>query len=135
MAKILYVDVDGCRQEQVRHLLEGKGHCVVAAMSAERAMVHVEREHDYDAIVLHLMLRGMDGAELCRWLQRWSPLSSTPRVVFTTPDVHLNLDLDSHLPDWLPADVFLSAVPDMGEVANAVEKLLSSGSRARQHDA
>jgi len=124
MAKILYVDADTARKEVVCGLLCDRGHRVTAAISAERAMISVEREGDYDAVVLHLVLHGIDGAELCRWLQRWSSLPDVPRLVFTTPDVSLNLNLESGMPQWLPADCYLHAVGDLARLVEAVEELI-----------
>lgn len=124
MAKILYVDADPARKEVVCTLLCEKGHRVTAAVSAERAMIQVAREGDYDAVVLHLVLHGIDGAELCRWLQQWSSLPAVPRLVFTTPDIHLNLDLEAGMPSWLPADRYLHAVSDLAELVDAVEELV-----------
>jgi len=124
MAKILYVDADPARQEVVCGLLCDKGHEVTAVVSAERAMINVERDGDYEAVVLHLVLHGIDGAELCRWLQRWSSLPGAPRLVFTTPDIHLNLDLESGTPSWLPAHKYLHAVDDLAKLVEAVEELL-----------
>ncbi len=124
MAKILYVDADGERTESVRRLLAGMGHVVIVARSAERAMISVDRESDFDAVVLHLILPGMDGAELCRWLQRWSGLARVPRVVFTGPETRLSLGLEERLPAWLPADMYLHCVSDFGRIANAVRSVL-----------
>ncbi|MHC4481515.1 MAG: response regulator, partial [Planctomycetota bacterium] len=100
-------------------------HSVTVAGSAERAMLHVERESDYDVIVVHLILPSIDGAELCRWLQRWSPLPGVPRVVFSSAGVHLRLGLEESLPRWLPADVYMHALEDVEELVHRVESLLA----------
>ena len=124
MAKILYVDADGPRVEAVCALLARKDHHVTAVRSAERAMIRVDREGDYDLVLLHLILPGIDGAELCRWLQRWSLLSGVPRIVFTGPNTHLRLDLREQLPRWLPADLYVHGVEDAARLVVAVEQVL-----------
>ncbi len=124
MAKILYVDADRERSRVMIRLLCEKGHYVVPTSSAERAMMHVERESDYDAVVVHLILPGIDGAELCRWLQKWSSLPRAPRVVFSGPEAHLCVDLEGGLPRWLPADVYLHNVADAVSIVEAVEGIL-----------
>ncbi len=129
MAKILYVDADCERTETVRRRLNQRGHRVQAAASAERAMMKVDVDSEFDVVVLHLILPGMDGAELCRWLKRWSPLAAAPRVVFSTPDVKLELELDGELPNWLPADLYLHCVDQMDSIVEAVERVLSSRGR------
>jgi CheY-like chemotaxis protein len=128
MAKILYVDADPERKAVVCALLCDKGHRVTAAVSAERAMIEVERAGDFDAVVLHLVLHGIDGAELCRWLQQWSSLPAVPRLVFTTPDIHLSLGLEAGIPRWLPADRYMHAVSDLAELVEAVEELVCRAS-------
>jgi len=127
MAKVLYVDADVERSEAVCTLFVQRGHTVTVATSAERAMLHADREADYDAVVAHLILPSIDGAELCRWLQRWSALSRVPRVVFTSPDVRLRLNLQDGLPRWLPADVYIHGLEDLQSLVEAVEWALQRG--------
>jgi CheY-like chemotaxis protein len=124
MAKILYVDADPARVAAVCALLGQNGHVVTAAGSAERAMLHVDREGGFEVVVAHLILPSIDGAELCRWLQRWSSLSGVPRIVFTSPGVHLRLNLQDGLPRWLPADVYIHGLEDIHNLAEAVEWVL-----------
>lgn len=125
VAKILYVDGDSQRARRMADLLTQRGHCAIVTGSAERAMLHVEHEADYDAVVLHLVLPGIDGAELCRWLQKWSSLPSTPRIAFTSPGTELRIDLQKKLPRWLPADRYLHNVSDPAEIVAVLEELLS----------
>ncbi len=124
MAKILYVDADAARVEAVSALLGRNGHTVTAADSAERAMLQVDREGGFEVVVAHLILPSIDGAELCRWLQRWSSLSGVPRIVFTSSSVHLRLNLQDGLPRWLPADVYIHGLEDPHSIADAVEWVL-----------
>jgi len=124
VAKILYVDADQGRVEIVRELLVQKGHAVTVVNCAERAMLRVERESDYDAVVLHLILPGIDGAELCRWLKQWSSLPGARRVVFSGPEVRLRLNLSEELPGWLPADVYVAGVEEPDQLISAVERIL-----------
>ena len=127
MAKVLYVDSDPERTGAVQALFAGRGHVVVAADSAERAMLCAQREGDFEAVVVHLILPGADGAELCRWLQRWSSLSGAPRIVFSVPGVKLKLDLGTNLPRWLPADIYIRDIEDLQHLVNAVEWALDRG--------
>ena len=124
MAKILYVDADHQRSEVVCALFVENGHSVTLTNSAERAMIQVAAQSDFDAIVLHLILPGIDGAELCRWLQRRSSLPSVPRVVFTSPEVRLKLELQERLPRWLPADLYIHGLEELGKLIDGVEQIL-----------
>ena len=86
MAKILYVGTASSECEQLCYLLEQGGHHVEAASCGERAMLRVEEKKDYEAMVLHLCyLPGMDGAELCRWIEKSSPIKGVPKIAFTLP--------------------------------------------------
>jgi CheY-like chemotaxis protein len=136
VAKILYVDADAGRRDAVCRLLRERGHAVTAVASAERAMLQVEHEHDYDVVVLDLVLKGIDGAELCRWLAHWSRLPAVPRLVFSTPEMSANLrwliahavmGLKRELPRWLPADVYIHMRDAGEELVQAIEGLLARG--------
>ena len=63
MAKVLYVDADEIRTAAAVVTFRKRGHAVTPADSAERAMMHVEQRADYDAVVVHLILPSIDGAE------------------------------------------------------------------------
>ncbi len=128
MARILYVDADEARVKAVCDILQRNGHDVTVADSAERAMLHADCQGGFGVIVAHLILPSIDGAELCRWLQRWSPLAGVPRVVFTGRDVRLRLNLEGGPPSWLPADVYLHELEDVQSLADAIERILSERS-------
>lgn len=125
MAKVLYVDADSRRAELVRSVFTRRGHDVTVALATTRAMLHVDREGGYQAVVAHLMLPSVDGAELCRWLQNWSGMAGVPRVVFTSPSTRLKLDLEVRLPRWLPADIYLHDLTEFERLAEAVEWLVA----------
>jgi CheY-like chemotaxis protein len=125
MGRILYVDANGERAGEVVAELTARGHHVDEVRSAERAMLSVEREPDYDMVLMHLLLPGTDAAELCRWLRRSSSAAAVPRVVFTSPEVELRLDLSGELPSWLPADLYLHGVEDYKELGRAVDGVLA----------
>jgi len=126
MAKILCVDADAERTRAFSELVAERGHLVTVVTSAERAMLRVEQESNFDAVVLHLILPGIDGAEFCRWLQRWSSMARVPRVVFSGPETRLQVDLQHKLPRWLPADRYLHDVQDTGVIVREVERVMAS---------
>jgi DNA-binding response OmpR family regulator len=124
MAKVLYVDADRKRAEIVCAVFARRGHAVTLAAATTRAMMYVDREGGYEAVVAHLMLPSVDGAELCRWLQNWSGMAGVPRVVFSSPGTRLRLDLADRLPRWLPADMYLRDLTEFEQLVDAVEWLL-----------
>lgn len=60
----------------IRRGLEREGYAVDVTADGEEAL-WLAREHDYDAIVLDVMIPGPDGFEVCRRLRRehrWAPV-------------------------------------------------------------
>ena len=131
MARILYVGSSSKESGRLRSLLEQKGHSVQVVDCAERAMLYVDREGDYEALVLHLYLPGMDGAELCRWVERRSSLKGIPKVAFTWAGLRMPVDVSQGLPKWLPVDRYIEGLERVEELVEAVEGLLA----ARRRDA
>jgi DNA-binding response OmpR family regulator len=64
--------------------LEAKGHSVDAAGDGVTGL-HLALVHDYDAIILDLMLPGMDGFKVCRKL-REDAGKTTPLLLLTARD-------------------------------------------------
>lgn len=64
--------------------LEPLGYSIDSAHSGVAALVHAA-EHTYDAIVLDLMLPGMDGLEVCRKLRK-TLRQATPVLMLTARD-------------------------------------------------
>jgi len=128
MARILYVEGDRGRARELLPLLISKGHQVDVAHSAERAMLLLRASMNYQAVVLHLYLPGMDAAELCRWLEALDPDREVYRLVFTWQGQRSPVDLGAGLPRWLPADRFVEGLRRAEELVEALENLLSGKS-------
>ena len=63
--KILIVDDDSSIRLLVSDVLSDQGLTVVTAASGEEAVTRLEGE-DFDLILLDIMMKGMDGLEVCR---------------------------------------------------------------------
>ena len=63
--KILVVDDDASIRLLVSDLLTDRGHTVAAVPSGEEAVKRLEEER-FDLILLDIMMKGMDGLEVCR---------------------------------------------------------------------
>jgi DNA-binding response OmpR family regulator len=72
MARLLVVDDDPTVREVASDYLRRAGHDVVAAADGETAL-RAARARPPAAAVLDVMLPGIDGHELCRWLRRDQP--------------------------------------------------------------
>jgi DNA-binding response OmpR family regulator len=73
MATVLVVDDEPIVREIVVRYLEREGHETLEAEDGRRARDAIERS-DPDLVVLDVMLPGVDGLELCRWIRSRSEL-------------------------------------------------------------
>ncbi|MCU0613132.1 MAG: response regulator transcription factor [Candidatus Eisenbacteria bacterium] len=81
-SRILVVEDEEDIQHIVRYNLEKEGYSVICSSSAEDALRHA-RTPPPDAVVLDLMLPGMDGLEFCRILRKDSATEHTPIIMLT----------------------------------------------------
>lgn len=68
MARVLLVDDEDLVRRVVRTVLEAEGHVVVEAPDGPDALARASEEAP-DAVILDLMIPGMDGYEVCRKLK------------------------------------------------------------------
>ena len=73
MATVLVVDDEPIVREVVVRYLAREGHDTLEASDGAAARKEIERS-DLDLVVLDVMLPGIDGLELCRWIRRRSEL-------------------------------------------------------------
>ena len=74
--RVLVVEDELKMARALRRGLEQEGHAVDAALDGHDGL-HRASEWDYDAIVLDVLLPGLDGIEVCRRLRRagrWAPV-------------------------------------------------------------
>ena len=82
--KILIIEDNPDILANVYGFLEPLGYSIDSARNGMSGLVHAA-EHSYDAIVLDLMLPGMDGLEVCRKLRK-TLRQSTPVLMLTARD-------------------------------------------------
>jgi DNA-binding response OmpR family regulator len=73
MATVLIVDDEPIVREVVVRYLERDGHAILEAGDGEQARLLLEQQTP-DLVVLDVMLPGIDGLELCRWIRGRSDL-------------------------------------------------------------
>jgi two-component system phosphate regulon response regulator PhoB len=81
-AHVLVVEDEEDIQHIVRYNLEKEGYSVACAGSAEEALDQV-RVKTPEAVILDLMLPGMDGLEFCKLLRKGSATEHTPIIMLT----------------------------------------------------
>lgn len=126
MARILYVENDTTRAERVTPLLQARGHRVEVVHKAGRAMMRVDEGETYDALLLHLALPGIDGAEFCRWIEHDTPLKGIPKVAYTWEGCTLNLGVEDGVPRWLPVTRLLRKLDSVDHILDAMEEVLGN---------
>ena len=65
---VLVVDDDARVRDVLRDIIVEQGHQVVAVESGEKAVEEMERQH-FDLVFLDLVLPGLSGIEVLRWLK------------------------------------------------------------------
>ncbi|MBA2332570.1 MAG: response regulator transcription factor [Actinobacteria bacterium] len=73
MTTVLVVDDEPIVREVVVRYLQREGYTTLEASDGERARIVLEGQKP-DLVVLDVMLPGMDGLELCRWIRARSEL-------------------------------------------------------------
>jgi two-component system response regulator MprA len=68
--KILVVDDERAVRDSLRRALELEGYNVELAADGEEALYRLESNGEPDAVILDLLMPGMDGLEVCRRLRR-----------------------------------------------------------------
>jgi two-component system, OmpR family, response regulator len=99
--RILVVEDESKMAELLRRGLVEEGHAADVARTGDDAL-WMARAVDYDAVVLDLMLPGLDGVEVCRRLREggvWSPvLMLTARDAVEDRVAGLDAGADDYLP-------------------------------------
>ena len=122
--RVLLVEDEIKMSRAIRRGLEQEGYAVDAALDGNDGL-HRATEWDYDAIVLDILLPGLDGIEVCRRLRlagRWAPvlmLTARDRVA----DRISGLDVG--------ADDYLVKPFAFGELLARLRALVRRGARER----
>jgi DNA-binding response OmpR family regulator len=123
--QVLVVEDERRMAELLRQGLEEEGHCVLLAANGRDGLAMAE-SHPFDAIVLDVMLPGLDGFSVARKLR--AARNQTPILMLTardaTPDIvaGLNLGADDYLVKPFSFEVLLArlrAVSRRGAIPQA----------------
>src|SRR5919197_6344704 len=68
--KILVVDDERAVRESLRRALELEGYQIELAGDGQEALYRLESEAQPDALILDVLMPGVDGLEVCRRLRR-----------------------------------------------------------------
>jgi two-component system, OmpR family, response regulator len=127
MSKIAVIEDDRTLTDLLRYNLSREGFTVVTAAQGNAGLDLIRREKP-DAIVMDVMLPGMDGFELTRTLRRES---AVPVLMLTARSD----EIDKVLGLELGADDYLTKPFSMRELLARVKAMLRRGELARQEAA
>ena len=116
---ILCVDDDPLVLGVCRMALEDHGYRVVVAIHGRAGIALAQKERPA-LILLDIMMRGMDGFEVCRQLRADPACRHTPIVLMTAMNVP---DLEAKCAE-AGATLSIDKVIDPGQIANTVDKVL-----------
>jgi DNA-binding response OmpR family regulator len=81
-ARILIVDDHADSRDVLRYLLELRGFDVFLAESSEMA-VRILEHAAVDLVVLDVMMPGLDGFAVAKWMREWPATAMVPIVMLT----------------------------------------------------
>src|SRR5919202_6607582 len=122
--RLLLVEDDVKLSRALVRGLRHEGHAVDVAGDGDAALLHAA-VYEYDAIVLDVMLPGLDGIEVCRTLRErgcWVPVLMLTARTAPGDRVH---GLDAGADDYLPKPF------DFGELLARIRALLRRGAVGR----
>jgi two-component system response regulator RegX3 len=124
--RILVVEDEPAIAEAVEYALQAEGFQVDALGDGAEAL-ELARRHDYDLLVLDLMLPGLSGVEVCRRLRSESPI---PILMVTAKDT----EVDRVLGLEIGADDYVTKPFSMPELMARVRALLRRRELDRRGD-
>lgn len=123
MKNILIVEDERDLRELISHHLKKEGYKVLAVPDAETAYAEVQHRVP-DAILLDLMLPGMQGTELCRILRSGERTSAVPVLMVTAKDE----EIDKLLGFELGADDYITKPFSLRELAARLRAVMRRAS-------
>jgi len=99
--RILVVDDERAVRESLRRALELEGYEIELANDGQEALYRLESQAEPDAVILDLLMPGLDGLEVCKRLRRTG--SKLPVLMLTARDAVENrvAGLDAGADDYL----------------------------------
>ncbi len=115
-AQVLLVDDSAPARVHLRSLLEPKGYTVVEAETAEQALGHLAQNPHCAAVLLDILLPGMDGYAACRQMRtQWPQL---PVIMLTSR----SSPFDRIRGNMAGCNAYLTKPPNANELYEVLEK-------------
>jgi len=117
-ARVLIVDDEDTNVRMLRRLLSDAGYSQVTATMQPAEVCALHRQHDYDLILLDLLMPGMDGFQVMEGLKTIERDPYLPVIVLTAQPGHKLRALEAGAKD------FISKPLDLTEVHTRIRNML-----------
>lgn len=91
-SKVLIVDDVPKNIQMAMNILKNEGHKMFYAKNGEMA-ISLCNEHDFDLILLDIMMPDMNGFEVCKILKEKQNMSNTPIIFLSGKDATSDIEL------------------------------------------
>lgn len=92
MMKILLIDDDAFLRDMYATKFTECGHAVDAADGAVAALAKLQKDSDFDVILLDMIMPGMGGVELIREIKSRHPNQKTKYIVLSNQGQHEDIE-------------------------------------------
>jgi len=137
-ARILVVDDAAVNVILLERMLRGAGYTAVTTTTNPRKVFDLHREHDFDLILLDLLMPGMDGFRVMQDLKALEPDGYLPVLVLTAQAEHKVQALKAGAKDFIskPLDQVevLTRIHNMLEVRLLLREAKNYGRLLEQYD-
>ena len=127
--RILIVDDEENILELLKYNLEKNGFDVTEKYNGEDALVSLEKD-DFDIALLDLMLPGIDGLEILKFIRNHDRIKDTPVIMLTAK----NEEIDTVLGLEMGADDYLGKPFGIHELMARIKALLRRNDRVRKKE-
>ena len=119
--KILVVDDEVDFLKILKLNLEDSGYEVVTALNGKEALKKMKSENP-DAVILDIMLPGLNGEEVCKSIRKDPVFGKTPVIMATGK----NTDVDRIIGKVIGADIYITKPFDLKQLISAIKKVLQN---------
>jgi two-component system, OmpR family, response regulator VicR len=118
MAKVLVIDDEDVLSEMIAMLIEDMGHESIVATNGYEALTALSRQREVPALIItDVMMPRMNGLEFSKAIKNDPQLRHVPIIMMSAAGKPI---------DGYAADYFIHKPFDLDDLANLVERLVSS---------
>lgn len=125
MKKILlvedYMDIQHVIEEILTHLSSNKDVKIIKSSSGKKALKLLEKEKDFNLILMDIMMPGMDGIEVSKIIRKNQSLKNIP-IVFLTAKTESEVKIEAQK----YGDAFIEKPFEIDTLKTVIKKFVSA---------